>query len=61
MNAFISGALSALTRCLNTITALDPEGTNLEIQEMKTQILIYIRMYKNIAALREEHPVNDET
>lgn len=61
MNAFINGAICALTRCLNLIANLDPEGNNLELQEMKTQILIYIKMYKNIAVLREEKGVKDET
>lgn len=61
MNAFINGALSALTRCLNLIAILDPNGEDQNMVDMKNQILIYIKMYKQIAVLREENPVKDPT
>lgn len=58
MNAFINGALSALTRCLNLINILDPEGLDQNMVMMKNQILLYISMYKS---LNEVEPIKDET
>ena len=61
MNAFINGALSALTRCLNVIDIIDPNGEDQNMVDMKNQILIYIKMYQNVAQWREENKVKDET
>ena len=61
MNAFINGALSALTRCLNLILILDPDGKDENMVQMRNQINIYIDMYKSMGEERELNPVIDET
>lgn len=61
MSAFVSGAVSALKRCLNLISILDPNGEDVNLNDMKNQINIYIAMYKTIDECKLQNNIKDET
>lgn len=61
MSAFVSGALSALKRCLNLISILDPKGEDINLTDMKNQINLYISMYKTIDEVNSQNAIKDET
>lgn len=61
MSAFVSGAVSALKRCLNLISILDPNGEDINLTDMKNQINLYISMYKTIDEVNSQNTIKDET
>ena len=61
MTAFINGAISALKKCLSLIDKLDPEGTNVDLMDLKNQINIYITMYKTVGEQNINNKIKDET
>ncbi len=61
MSAFVNGALSALNKCLSLIDILDPKGEDVNLNDMKNQIYIYIAMYKDFDKSYMQVPSIDET
>ena len=61
MSAFVNGALSALNRVLRLLDIVDPDMKDEEINTIRTQIILYIDMYKEIDNYRTDHAVRDET
>lgn len=61
MSAFVSGAVSALNKCLKLINDLDPADEDINLRDLRNQITIYIALYRKIDESKDEYPITDET